>query len=46
VRDHHDGFALAVDLLEEAQDALAGFGIQVAGRLVSEDERYSDFTKL
>ena len=40
VGDHDDGLAvLAVERLEEAEDFVAGFAVEVAGRLVAEEQR-------
>ena len=40
VRDHHDGLAvLAVELLQQSQDLLRGLAVEVAGRLVADEER-------
>lgn len=36
--NEHDGVALAVELVENDDDLLAGFGIQRAGRLVSQNQ--------
>jgi hypothetical protein len=38
MRDLHDRGAFAVELLEELHDFLALVGVQVAGRLVREDQ--------
>src|SRR5262245_42390608 len=38
VRDEDDGLALVVQALEDAHDLLRGAGIQVAGRLVGQDQ--------
>ena len=35
---HYDGLAFAVDRLEEVENALAGFGVEVAGRFVGEND--------
>jgi hypothetical protein len=40
VRDHDDGLAvLAVERLEQVEDLVAGLAVEVAGRLVAEQER-------
>ena len=40
MRDHHDGLAeFAVQLLQQGQDFIGGFTIQIAGRLVAIDQR-------
>ena len=40
VGDHDDGLAvLAVERLQQVEDAVAGLAIEIAGRLVGEDER-------
>jgi len=39
VRDDDDGLVLRDQLLEDADDLVAGLLIEVAGRLVGEDER-------
>ncbi len=43
VRDHEDGDALVVQAVEDAEDGVAGGGVEVSGRLVSQkDERFVD----
>ena len=37
VRHHHDGSTLGIELLQEADDLLAGLGVQVAGRLIGQN---------
>ena len=40
VRDHDDGLAvLAVERLEQAEDFVAGLAVEIAGRLVAEQQR-------
>lgn len=39
VGDEHDGFALLLELFERVHHRIAGFGVQVAGRLVAENQR-------
>ena len=38
VGDEHDGVALGVERVEEGHDLDAGFGVEVAGGLVGEDD--------
>src|SRR5690606_10274724 len=38
VGDHDDGHALAVQLLDDLEDGLAGGGVEVAGGLVGEED--------
>src|SRR5205814_1681774 len=38
VRDHDNGVALVREVLEQSHDLDAGFGIEVAGRLVGEKD--------
>src|SRR5581483_1406735 len=39
VRDHDDGLALlAVECLEQVEDLVAGFAVEITGRLVAEEE--------
>ena len=40
VRDDNDGLALTVKLVEQFHDALAGLGIEVAGRLVGQQNTW------
>ena len=40
MRDHDDGLAvLAVERLEQAEDFVAGLAVEIAGRLVAEQQR-------
>ena len=40
VRDHHDGLAVvAVERLQQIEDLIARLAIEIAGRLVGEQER-------
>ena len=40
VRDHDDGLAvLAVERLEQAENFVAGFAVEIAGRFVAEQQR-------
>ena len=39
VRHEHDGIALGVQMVEERHDLLAGLGVEIAGRLIGEDDR-------
>ena len=40
VGDHDDGLAvLAVELLQQAEDLLGGLAVEVAGRLVADQQR-------
>src|SRR5262245_17845658 len=39
VRDQNDGIALTVQIGEEGHDFFAGLGVEVAGRLVGENDR-------
>jgi len=40
VRDHHDGLAVvAIESLEQVQNLIAGFAIEVARRLIAQEQR-------
>ena len=39
VGDENDGVALLIETLEKRHDFFAGFGIEVPGRLVGQDDR-------
>ncbi len=38
VRDHDDGVALARKLLKKRQNLRAGFGVEISGRLVGQQD--------